>query len=176
MEGNMSCGMRRWHLGLSPMGSIWTKYLHLSKFLYAPSFTLTHQEITSVVRQDVTKLDTRRTWLESPQILGTKMASYWEYLFHTTHSCFIVWPKYVDTSIAWIEVCHRLDLHLFTPSWDRDSLIGELPWEERVCQVCHFKPKTKEHYMGCCMACYEVGGCFRCLFRVSPSWTLGGPG
>lgn len=43
-----------------------------------------------------------------------------------------------------------------------------IPWEGRLCQICHrHETKTEEHFIFICPHYYEIRGRFHCLFRES---------
>ena len=67
--------------------------------LDAPMLTLTRPEINKIIRQDLTQLETKRTWLNPSLELGTKMAFYKNHFLATTEDGFIVRPRYMDSHL-----------------------------------------------------------------------------
>lgn len=68
--------------------------------LHAPALTVTQTEITRLVRHDLIKLDTERTWIEPIQELGTKMAFYKEHLLQLSGDGFVIRPSNMDTHLS----------------------------------------------------------------------------
>ena len=61
---------------------------------------LTRPEINKIIRQDLTQLETKRTWLDPSLELGTKMAFYKDHFLATTEDGFIVGPRYMDSHLS----------------------------------------------------------------------------
>ncbi|MCO5551747.1 hypothetical protein L7F22_005251 [Adiantum nelumboides] len=79
----------------------------LTPFQYsldAPSLTLTQSEITRLISQDLIQLDTKRTWIQLAQELGTKMAFYGEHLLQPIVDGFVMRPGYMDTHFSYHEI------------------------------------------------------------------------
>eukprot|EP00250_Pteridium_aquilinum_P019422 c24426_g1_i1 orf=1306-2640(+) len=134
--------------------------------LEAPLLSLTRPEISRIIRQDLIQLDTRRTWIDPPQELGTKMAFYRDHLLRTTEDGFIVRPGYMDTHLSHALRCAIGQIR--TSSHQLEIETGRyrgIPPEERICQMCHTEPETEEHYICRCTVYYEIRGRFHCLFR-----------
>ena len=68
--------------------------------LDAPSLPITRTEITRLIRQDLIQLDTKMTWVEPVQELGTKMAFYKEHLLKLSGDGFVIRPSYRDTHLS----------------------------------------------------------------------------
>ena len=73
--------------------------------LDAPSLELTKQEINKLIRQDLVQNDTRRTWIDPVQGLGTKRAFYKENFLHLTEDGFIIRPEYMDVHLSFSTRC-----------------------------------------------------------------------
>ena len=134
--------------------------------LDAPSLDLTHPEKTRLIRQDLVQLDTRRTWIQPVQELGTKMTFYREHLLQLTEDGFVTRPRYMDTHLSHGIRCAigqiRTSSHQLRIETGRYS---GLPADARICLLCHMEPETELHYTCHCPVYYEIRGRFHCLFR-----------
>ncbi|MCO5607117.1 hypothetical protein L7F22_061309 [Adiantum nelumboides] len=132
----------------------------------APSMSLTRVEITRLICQDLMQLDTRRTWIEPSQELGTKMAFYREHLLHLTGDGFVIRPSYMATHMSHGLRCAIGQIR--TSSHQLEIETGRfrgIPADSRICRLCHMEPETELHYICHCTVYYEIRGRFHCLFR-----------
>ena len=53
-----------------------------------------------IIRQDLIQLDTKRTWVEPIQELGTKMAFYRGNFLQVSEDGFVTRPSYMDTHLS----------------------------------------------------------------------------
>ncbi|KAH7446947.1 hypothetical protein KP509_01G083500 [Ceratopteris richardii] len=134
--------------------------------LQTPLMYLTRVEITKRIRQDLIQLDTKRTWIEPTQELGTKMAFYREHLLHLTTDGFVTRPSYMDTHLSHALRCAIRQLR--TSSHQLEIETGRFRWvpaDSRICRLCHLEPETELHYICHWTVYYEIRGRFHCLFR-----------
>ena len=113
-----------------------------------------------------TQLDTRRTWIEPIQELGTRMAFYREHLLQLTGDGFVIRPSYMDTHLSHGLRC-AID-QIRTSSHQIEIETGRyrgIPADSRICRLCHTEPETELHYICRCTVYYEIRGRFHCLFR-----------
>ncbi|RYA67342.1 hypothetical protein DD595_26345, partial [Enterobacter cloacae complex sp. 4DZ3-17B2] len=104
--------------------------------LDAPSLTLTQSEITKLIRQDLTQLDTRRTWIQPAQELGTKMADYKENFLQLSEDGFVIRPSYMDTHLSHGLRCAIGQIR--TSSHQLEIEFGRfrgIPPESRICKL-----------------------------------------
>ena len=102
------------------VASPWTRLPPFQYSLQAPStVSVTRVEITRLIRQDLIQLDTRRTWIDPVQELGTKMAFYKEHLLQLSGDGFVIRPSYMDTSfVSQFAMCYWSDSHILTSARD----------------------------------------------------------
>ena len=116
-------------------------------------------------------MDTRRTWIEPSQELGTKSAFYREHLLQLTADGFIIRPSYMDTHLSHGLRCVGLRCaigQIRTSSHQLEIETGRfrgIPADNRICRLCHTEPETELHYICHCTVYYEIRGRFHCLFR-----------
>lgn len=114
LQGDIACWYAEMTSWFQPHGVSMDRLPPFQYSLDAPSLTLTRAEITRLIRQDLIQLDTRRTWIQPMQELGTKMAFYREHLLQLTEDGFVTRPSYMDTHFSCATVCHWPDSYLFT--------------------------------------------------------------
>ncbi|MCO5560653.1 hypothetical protein L7F22_014270 [Adiantum nelumboides] len=73
-------------------------FLQVSKDGFA--LPITKAERNRVIRQDLIQLDTKRTWVEPIQELGTKMAFYRGNFLQVSEDGFVTCPSYMDTHLS----------------------------------------------------------------------------
>ena len=126
--------------------------------LDAPSLSLTRVEITRLIQQDLTQLDTRRTWIEPSHELGTKRAFYREHLLQLTADGFIIRPSYMDTHLSHGLRCTigqiRTSSHQLRVESGR--CIRVLVAEAMTCSLCHIELGTELYYICHCPVYYEI--------------------
>ena len=136
--------------------------------LDAPSISFTRADITRLIRQDLTQLDTKRTWIQPAHELGTKMAFYREHLLQLTEDGFVTRPSYMDTHLSHGIRCAFGQIR--TSSHQLEIETGRfrgVPAEARICQLCHIEPETELHYICHCPVYYEIRGRFHYSERAS---------
>ena len=134
--------------------------------LDAPSLTLSKQEINKLIKQDLTQLDTKRTWMEPIGELGTKKKFYKEHFLLLSNDGFITRAAYMDIHLSY-NVRSAIG-QIRTSSHNLEIETGRfrgIQGEERICQLCRIEPETEEHHVCCCPVYYEIRGRFHCLFR-----------
>lgn len=134
--------------------------------LDAPSLSLKRVEIYRLIRQDLIQLDTRRTWIEPSQELGTKSAFYREHLLQLTADGFIIRSSYMDTHLSHGLRCAIGQIRTSSHQLEIETgKFREIPANSRICRLCHAEPETELHYICHCTVYYEIRGRFHCLFR-----------
>lgn len=166
MQGDTSCWYAQMAAWFQKHGLSIDRLPPFQYSLDAPSLPVTRTEITRLIRQDLIQLDTRRTWVEPVQELGTKMAFYKEHLLQLSGDGFVIRPSYMDTHLSHSLRCaigqirtssHHLEI-------ETGRFRGILA-EDRMCKLCGTEPETELHYICHCTVYYEIRGRFHCLFR-----------
>ncbi|KAH7434041.1 hypothetical protein KP509_07G098200 [Ceratopteris richardii] len=166
LQGDTSCWFAQMTSWFQTHGFTMDRRPPFKYSLQTPLMYLTRVEITRLIRQDLIQLDTRRTWIEPTQELGTKMALYREHLLHLTTDGFVTRPSYMDTHQSHALRCAIGQLR--TSSHQLEIEIGRfrgVPSDSKICRLCHLEPETELHYICHCTVYYEIRGCFHCLFR-----------
>ncbi|MCO5608531.1 hypothetical protein L7F22_062742 [Adiantum nelumboides] len=91
-EGDSNCWYEQMSAWFQLNGFTMDRLDRLPPFQYsldAPMLTLTRQEINKTIRQDLTQLETKRSWLTPSLELGKKMAFYKDHFLTTTEDGFI---------------------------------------------------------------------------------------
>ncbi len=134
--------------------------------LDAPSLSSTRIEINRLIRQDLIQLDTKSTWIQPTQELGTKMAFYRAHLLQLTEEGFVIRPGYMDTHLSHGIRCAIGQLRTSSHQLQIETgRYGGIPVEARICHLCRIEPETELHYTCHCPVYYEIRGRFHCLFR-----------
>ena len=100
MQGDTSCWYAQMTSWFQRHGFRMDRLPPFQYSLDVPSLPITRMEITRLIRQDLIQLDTRRTWIEPIQELGTKMAFYREHLLQLTRDGFVIRLSYMDTHLS----------------------------------------------------------------------------
>lgn len=134
--------------------------------LDCPLLDLTDTERNRVIRADITRLHTERTWINPQEPLGTKMAYYQNHFMHISPDGFISRPAYMDTHLS-LEIRSaigqiRTSSHQLRIETGRYTYIAR---EDRICELCHQEVESEEHYICRCTVHYEIRGRYHCLFR-----------
>lgn len=134
--------------------------------LEAPSLLITRTEINKTIRQDLIQMDTKRTWVDPTQELGTKMADYKGNFLQLSEDGFVIRPSYMDTHLSHGLRCAIGQIR--TSSHQLEIEFGRfkgIPPESRICKLCGMEPETELHYICHCTVYYEIRGRFHCLFK-----------
>ena len=166
LQGDTSCWYAQMASWFQMHGFTMDRLPPFQYSLDAPRKSLSRGDVTRLIRQDLIKLDNKRTWIEPTQELGTKMAFYKEHLLQLTWDGFVIRPSYMD-----IHLSHGLRCaigQIRTSSHQLEIETGRfrgIPADSRICRLCHTEPETELHYMCHCTVYYEIRGRFHCLFR-----------
>ena len=134
--------------------------------LDAPSLSLTKSEITLLIKQNLIQLDTRRTWTQPAQELGTKMGFYRKYFLQLTKDGFVVRPAYMDTHLSHGIRCDIGQMRTSSHNLEIEtSRFRGVQAKDRICQLCCIEPETEFHHLCRCRVYYEIRGRFHCLFK-----------
>ena len=166
MQGDTSCWYAQMTSWFQRHGLNMDRLPPFQYSLDAPTLTVTRMEITKLIRQDLIQLDTRRTWIEPIQELGTKMAFYREHLLQLSEDGFVTRPSYMDTHMSHGLRCAIGQIR--TSSHQLEIETGRfrgIPPESRICRLCNREPETELHYICHCTVYYEIQGRFHCVFR-----------
>lgn len=166
MKGDTSCWYAQMTSWFQRHGFSMDRLPPFQYSLDAPSLPITRTETNKIIRQDLIQLDTKKTWVEPTQELGTKMAFYRENFLQLSEDGFVTRPSYMDTHLSHGLRCAIGQIR--TSSHQLEIEFGRfrgIPPESRICKLCGIEPETELHYICHCTVYYEIRGRFHCLFR-----------
>ena len=166
LKGDTSCWYAKTNLWFQRHGFSMDRLPPFQYSLEAPSLPITKTERNRIIRQDLIQLDTKRTWVEPIQELGTKMAFYRGNFLQVSEDGFVTRPSYMDTHLSHGLRCAIGQIR--TSSHQLEIEFGRfqgIPPEDRLCKLCGTEPETELHYVCHCTVYYEIRGRFHCLFK-----------
>ena len=166
LKGDTSCWYAKTNLWFQRHGFSIDRLPPFQYSLEAPSLPITKTERNRIIRQDLIQLDTKRTWVEPTQEMGTKMAFYKENFLQVSEDGFVTRPSYMDTHLSHGLRCAIGQIR--TSSHQLEIEFGRfqgIPPEDRLCKLCGIEPETELHYVCHCTVYYEIRGRFHCLFK-----------
>lgn len=165
-EGDTRCWYTQVQTWLSLHGMSMDTLPPFQYSLDCPFLDLSHSELNRVMRMDIIRLDTERTWITPTLPLRTKMAQYQSHFLHISPDGFILRPTYMDTHLSHgirstIGQIRTSSHHLRIETGRSEDLEPA----DRICQLCYQEAETEEHYICRCTVYYEIRGRYHCLFR-----------
>ncbi|MCO5572665.1 hypothetical protein L7F22_026423 [Adiantum nelumboides] len=100
LKGDTSCWYAKTNSWFQRHGFSMDRLPPFQYSLEAPSLPITKAERNRIIRQDLIQLDTKRTWVEPIQELGTKMAFYRGNFLQVSEDGFVTRPSYMDTHLS----------------------------------------------------------------------------
>ena len=100
LKDDTSCWYAKTNLWFQRHGFSMDRLPPFQYSLEAPSLPITKTERNRIIRQDLIQLDTKRTWVEPIQELGTKMAFYRGNFLQVSEDGFVTRPSYMDTHLS----------------------------------------------------------------------------
>lgn len=165
-EGDKDCWYSQMTTWLSLHGLDIDRLPPYNYSLDCPTLNFSRSELNRVIRADILRINTERTWIRPSLPLGSRMEFYRSHFLHLTQDGFVTRPQYMD-----IHLTHsmraaigqiRTASHRLRTETGRWTDIAE---EDRICQLCSREPETEEHYICRCTVYYDIRGRYHCLFR-----------
>ena len=100
LKGDTSCWYAKTNLWFQRHGFSMDRLPPFQYSLEALSLPITKTERNRIIRQDLIQLDTKRTWVEPIQELGTKMAFYRGNFLQVSEDGFVTRPSYMDIHLS----------------------------------------------------------------------------
>ncbi|MCO5551803.1 hypothetical protein L7F22_005305 [Adiantum nelumboides] len=147
LKGDTSCWYAKTNLWFQRHGFSMDRLPPFQYSLEAPSLPITKTERNRIIRQDLIQLDTKRTWVEPIQELGTKMAFYRGNFLQVSEDGFVTRPRYMDTHLSHGLRCAIGQIR--TSSHQLEIEFGRfqgIPPKDRLCKLCGTEPETELHY------------------------------